>query len=100
MEARQKQLIIMYHEIHRLRNVEHFSIQRIADYLSINFRTAKKLLDMTEEQFDAYAEKKWSKTRLLDPYKEYIRSYLEKYQETTQPLCTISLRNNLAIYQK
>jgi hypothetical protein len=30
MEAQQKRLIIMYHEIQRLRNVEHFSIQRIA----------------------------------------------------------------------
>ena len=54
MEARQKQLIIMYHEIQRLRHVEHFSIQRIADQLSINFRTVKKILCMTEEEFDEY----------------------------------------------
>jgi transposase len=82
MEARKKRLIIMYHEIQRLRNVEHFSIQRIADYLSVNFRTVKKLLSMTEAQFEDYSEKKWAKPRLLDPYKDFIRAYLEKYQET------------------
>jgi hypothetical protein len=72
----------MYHEIHRLRNLEHFSIQRIADHFSINFRTVKNLLDMTEEQFDEYSEKKGSKSRLLDPYRDYIVTYLQKYQET------------------
>jgi len=36
----------MYNEIHRLRHVEGFSIQRIADHLSINCRTVKKYLDM------------------------------------------------------
>lgn len=54
MEARQKQLIIMYHEIRRLRDAEHFSIQRIADKLKINFRTVKKILGMTEEDYDRF----------------------------------------------
>ena len=31
MDSKTKSLIIMYHEIHRLRNTEGFSIQRIAD---------------------------------------------------------------------
>ena len=46
MDSKTKSLIIMYHEIHRLRNTEGFSIQRIADYLSLNFRTVKKYLDL------------------------------------------------------
>lgn len=54
MEARQKQLIIMYHEIRRLRDAEHFSFQRIADKLKINFRTVKKILGMTEEDYDRF----------------------------------------------
>ena len=61
MDTRQRKLIIMYHEIHRLRNVEHFTIQRIADQLSLNFRTVKKLLKMTQEEFDEFSENRWSK---------------------------------------
>ncbi len=60
MEARQKQLIIRYHEIRRLRDAEHFSIQRTADQLKINFRTVKKILGMTEEDNDQFIEKKWA----------------------------------------
>jgi len=38
---------MMYYEIKRQRNVEHFSIQWIADHFSINFRTVKRYLEMT-----------------------------------------------------
>ena len=82
MEARQKQLIIMYHEIHRLRDVEHFSIQRVADHLHINFRTVKKILGMKEEEFDQFLERKGNKPHQLDPYRDFIIGYLQKYQET------------------
>ncbi|HQH25064.1 MAG TPA: IS21 family transposase [Bacteroidales bacterium] len=82
MDARQKRLIIMYHEIQRLRNVEHFSIQRIADKLKINFRTVRKILHMTEEDYDKFIEKKWAKGRLLDPYRDFIISYLQQYPDT------------------
>ena len=82
MEARQKQLIIMYHEIRRLRDAEHFSIQRIADQLKINFRTVKKILGMTEEDYDRFIEKKWAKAHHLDPYHEFIVRYLQQYPDT------------------
>ncbi len=82
MDARQKQLIIMYHEIKRLREVERFSIQRIADHYSMNFRTVKKLLTMTEEAFDEYMEQKSAKSRLLDPYRDFIVHYLKRYEDS------------------
>jgi len=82
MEARQKQLIIMYHEIRRLRDAEHFSIQRIADQLKINFRTVKKILGMTEEDYDRFIEKKWAKAHHLDPYRDFIVRYLQQYPDT------------------
>jgi transposase len=72
----------MYHEIQRLRNAEHFSIQRIADQLKINFRTAKKILGMTEEDYDRFIEKKWTKARHLDPYRDFIVRYLQQYPDT------------------
>lgn len=72
----------MYHEIRRLRNAEHFSIQRIADQLKINFRTVKKILGMTEKDYDRFIEKKWAKARHLDPYRDFIVSYLQQYPDT------------------
>ena len=83
MNARQKQLIIMYHELQRLRRVEKFYIQRIADRYSIDFRTAQKLLSMNEAAFDGYLEKKGNKRRILDPWKDFIVNYLKKYDGLT-----------------
>ena len=82
MDARQKQLIIMYHEIQRLRQVEKFSIQRIADHYSINFRTVKKFLRMDEAAFDTFLEQKGNKRRILDPWKDFIVNYLKKYEDS------------------
>lgn len=72
----------MYHEIQRLRNIEGFSIQRIADHLSVNFRTVRKLLGMSEADFERFMESKAKKPCLLDPYREFVVQYLKKYQDT------------------
>jgi len=100
MEARQKQLIIMYHEIQRLRNVEHFSIQRIADHLRINFRTVKNILCMTEEDYDMFIEKKWAKARYLDPYRDFIVRYLQKYPDTPAAVMHDKLKEQFATLPK
>ncbi len=88
----------MYHEIQRLRNVEHFSLQRIADHLHINFRTVKKFLSMTEEQFDAYYETKGIKPRQLDPYRDFIIAYLQKYQETPAAVLHDKLKEQFGLF--
>lgn len=72
----------MYHEIHRLRNIEGFSIQRIANHLSINFRTVNKLLGMKEEDFEQFIDTKGRRPCLLDPYQDFIVRYLSKYEDT------------------
>jgi predicted transcriptional regulator len=98
MDARKKQLIIMYHEILRLRNVEHFSIQRIADHLSINFRTVKKFLDMSEEEFDDYMENKGNKPCLLNPYRDFIVNYLKQYEDTPSAVMHDRLKEHFASF--
>ena len=40
--------MITYERIHLLRDVEHRSIQRIADDLGLNFRTVKKYLHIED----------------------------------------------------
>ena len=46
--------MITYERIHLLRDVEHRSIQRIADDLGLNFRTVKKYLEMSREEFEEF----------------------------------------------
>jgi hypothetical protein len=100
MDTRQKQLIIMYHEIHRLRKVEHFTIQRIADKLSLNFRTVKKFLNMTEDEYDQFVETKWAKERQLDPYKDFIINYLQKYEDTPAAVMHDKLKETFLDFPK
>jgi hypothetical protein len=100
MEARQKKLIIMYHEIQRLRKVEQFSIQRIADHLSINFRTVKSLLDMTEEEFDLHIENKTKRSCILDSYREFIITYLQRYQDTPSAVIHDRLKEHFRDFPK
>jgi len=90
----------MYHEIRRLRQVEYFSIQRIADQLSINFRTVKKILGMTEEDYDTFIEKKWAKARHLDSYRDFIVSYLQKYPDTPAAVMQDKLKEQFTSFPK
>lgn len=98
MEAKTKQLIMMYYEIRRLRNVEHFSIQRIADHLSIDFRTVKRYLEMREEEFEAYSNTKGRKSQLLDPYREFIVQYLKKYEDAPYSVVHDRLKEHYACF--
>jgi transposase len=90
----------MYHEIRRLRDAEHFSIQRIADQLKINFRTVKKILGMTEENYDRFIEKKWAKARHLDPYRDFIIGYLKQYPDTPAAVMHDKLKEQFATLPK
>ena len=95
-----KSLIIMYHEIHRLRNTEGFSIQRIADYLSLNFRTVKKYLDLSETEFDIYMEKERVRPCLLEPYRDYVKDYLSKYEDTPSAVMHDKLKEQFPSFPK
>ena len=46
--------MITYERIHLLRDVEHRSIRRIADDLGLNFRTVKKYLEISREEFENF----------------------------------------------
>jgi rhodanese-related sulfurtransferase len=95
MDTKEIHFITMYHEIHRLRDVEHFSIQRIADHLSINFRTVKTYLDMSLEDFEHYLESKSRRSYLLDPYREFISGYLSKYEDAPASVVHDRLKKEL-----
>ncbi len=72
----------MYDQIHKFRNEEHKSIQWIADYLGVNFRTVKKYLQMDRLDFEKFSEKVTGKSFILDPYIPFIVDRLGRFQDT------------------
>lgn len=72
----------MYYECKRLRDDEKFSIQRIADHFGVNFRTARKYVGMTEEEFDKQLATLGERPFIMGPYKEFIFKYLDEYPDT------------------
>ena len=54
----------LYTDIHMLREKEHRSIQWIANYLGLNFRTVRKYLKMNLEEYEKYAVEDRKSTRL------------------------------------
>lgn len=71
--------MITYERIHLLRDVEHRSIQRIADELGLNFRTVKKYLGMSREEFEKFSDKIIQKPFSHEPYKEFIVQRLSQW---------------------
>ena len=56
----------IYTDIHRLRESDHRSIQWIANHLGLNFRTVRKYLNMSMEEYEKYAERYGQKPRALE----------------------------------
>lgn len=73
----------VYTEIHRLRESGHLPIQWIANYMGLNFRTVRKYLKMSLEEYERYAEVFGQKPRKLEEYKEFIADKLRIYPDTS-----------------
>ncbi|MGK7397286.1 MAG: IS21 family transposase [Candidatus Cyclobacteriaceae bacterium M3_2C_046] len=72
---------IMYHEIHKLDRMG-FSKAQIARYLQMDPRTVKKLLLMTEEQYEQHQLNRERK-KVLTPYENFVVEKLNEYPETS-----------------
>lgn len=74
--------LIMYYEIKRLIEDEHYSLRRVSEYLGINFRTVKKYTSMSSQEFEGFIACKFARSCLLDPYKDYVVSCLQECPDT------------------
>jgi len=75
-------LLIMFHEIHRLKR-EGFSDAWIARFLVLNRRTVKKYLNMSEEEYLSFKDSGQPRKKLLAPYEEFVRIRLEECPEAS-----------------
>ena len=73
---------IMYHEVHRLLRLG-FSLTKVAKYLVLDWRTAKKYADMSEEQYERFLLSKAKRSRILEPYEGFVLSKLREYPDTS-----------------
>jgi len=91
---------IMYDRIHQLRYEEHRSIQWIATFFKINFRTVKKYLDMSQKEFDKYIETVDERPRKLDQYKEFIKDKIENNPDCTSAWIHDQLKESFPFFPK
>lgn len=73
--------LIMYHEIHKM-NRDGFSNSKISRELVIDRRTVKFYLSMDDFQYEEFLNSQNQRKKGLAPYEEFVKSKLEKYQET------------------
>jgi len=72
----------MYEQIHRLKN-RGYSKRRAARELDVSRDTVDKYWEMSEDEYAAYKIETKTRTKLLDPYREYIKEQLRQYPEIT-----------------
>jgi transposase len=74
--------LMTYHEVHKLSR-EGFSVSKIADYLGMNWRTAKRLLSQSEDEFERDLSTPKGRKKTLEEYTEFVRKKLESHSDTS-----------------
>jgi transposase len=74
--------VMIYQQLHQLHQ-QGFSIVKISQVTGINWRTVKSYLSMTIDEFHQFIEKKAQRKRGLLPYESFVKTKLEKYQDTS-----------------
>lgn len=74
--------LMIYYEVHRL-DREGFSVAKIADYLGMNWRTAKRLLNLSEDEFDQELAKPKGRKKTLEGYTKFVKGKLEAHPDTS-----------------
>ena len=67
--------LMTYHQVHQMER-EGFSIQRIAGYLGMDWRTAKRLLSLDEQQYLLEQEIPTRRKSSLSMYEEFVKDKL------------------------
>ena len=74
--------LMTYYEIHRLFREGH-SIARIAKYTRMDWRTIKKYLHMTEQEYEVFIDHAAKRTRKLAPFEPFVLGKLKEFPDTS-----------------
>src|SRR5690606_38046785 len=74
--------LMTYHEVHRMAR-QGFSIAKIADHLGMNWRTAKRLLSLSEDEFERELSLPKGRKKALEAYTDFVRKKLEDHNDTS-----------------
>jgi transposase len=91
--------ILMYQQIRQL-SAEGYSITKISAITSLNRRTIKKYLGMTEKEFEAFQESLSDRKKQLLPYEGFVREKLELYRDTSAAQMHDWLKEHFASFPK
>lgn len=83
--------LIMYADIQKLK-VLGYKKQRAARQLSIDTKTVRKYWDMTEEEYITYCLETKERTKIMDPYHDFVLDRLTTYPEITSAIIYDNLR--------
>ena len=72
---------IMYHEIQNLQRLG-FSAARISRYLVLDARTARKYLNMDEQEYEQFLVRSSKRNKILDCYEQFVADCLFEYHDT------------------
>jgi len=90
---------IMYHEIHKLCRLG-FSNAKIARYLVMDSRTVKKILSMTEQQYEQQLIDAQHRNKMLSPYESFVHQKLTAFHDTPAAQMHDWLKEQYADFEK
>ena len=88
----------MYAEIQKLKAMG-YKKQRAARQLEIDTKTVRKYWDMTDEEYITAQLESKERTKMLDPYREYILDKLRTHREITSAIVYDNLREDFEHFE-
>lgn len=70
------QKLIMYFEVHKLKR-EGLKTAQISRHLVLDYRTIKKYLAMSEQDYEGFLERQSTRNKVLAPYEDFVKARLE-----------------------
>ena len=95
MNRNDAEKLIMYYEIHK-RKINGDNPTRIARYLGIDYRTVKKYLKMSEDEYIKFLDGQAFRSKILDCYEHFIKYRLENCPEASAAQILDWLKENFS----
>ena len=74
--------LMTYHLVHQMKR-DGFSTSKIAAHFGLNWRTAKRLLKISEQDFQLELEKTTGRKKSLGTYEAFVKDKLHQHPSTS-----------------